>query len=78
MDRWKIIFGTMCVNWLVLVPMTFSMMYILVTSPDQREALMSGMTSGFLAVGFMYGVLCGLTWFVLSMISRQPHSDVRV
>jgi len=67
----KIIFGTLCFNWLLLVPFTYSMARS-VWPKIERQELLSFMTrSGFIEYGLVYGFGSGIIWLVLSAAARR-------
>jgi hypothetical protein len=71
----RIVFGTLCFNWLLLVPYTYFMARHVWPKISHQE-LMSFMTrSGFIEYGLVYGFVSGIIWLVLSAAERSSSRN---
>jgi len=71
----KIIFGTLCFNWLLLVPFTYSMARSFWPKVGRQELLSFMTRSGFVEYGVVYGFGSGIIWLVLSAAGRRNSRD---
>jgi hypothetical protein len=67
----RIVFGTLCFNWLLLVPFTYFSAEHFWPKVGGEELVSSLLKIGIIEYGVVYGFVSGIVWLVLSAAERS-------